>query len=269
MGEAEFLDPNFIIWDHHVKFLFITSYKTSREQGGWVDNKENQGLVERYVKLKERLDTACLKSGRVSLPRLVAVSKKQGLDKIKELYRLGHRDFGENYLQELEKKSAELLGGAFSGLRWSFIGQLQSNKIQKIVSLCSEVQSLASLAHAQKVEAVAKDLGKDPFPVFVLVNAGDEDSKFGLSLRELPAFRGELEKLRGLRLMGIMAIPPRLDLSQKSLKFYEGLYRELSCCAKSTGEGHLSLGMSGDLELAVSCGSDCVRIGTALFGSRS
>jgi len=158
--------------------------------------------------------------------------------------------------------------------RFTFIGVLQSNKIKHIVSIAHEIQSVAQEHHALAIAKHAKALGRIPFPIYLLVNAGDEATKFGLSLPEVPAFAASLAiKAPELDIQGIMAIPPPLNLPQVStqelsLLQVPELYLQLRSIASSVGRGRLSLGMSDDLELAIKAGSDCVRIGTSIFGPR-
>ena len=223
---------------------------------------------QNYSSVNFRLAEATKRSGGEGVPRLLAVSKKQSVKKIKALYALGQRDFGESYCQELVEKATVLSSEKYSELRWSYIGKLQSNKIKKIVSVCSEVQSLESLSHARSLDRAAKDLGKSPFQVYILVNAAEESTKSGVSLRALPSFYESLKELENLKVMGIMSVPPKIDLLVRSKAYYENLYKGLKEAAKHTGEGLLSLGMSSDLELAVASGSNCVRVGVCLFGPR-
>lgn len=201
--------------------------------------------------------------------RLLAVSKKQSLAKIAALYHCGHRDFAENYCQELEEKVNLLKQSGIVDIAWSFIGRLQSNKIKKIVSLCCEIQSLSSLKHAKLIHEAALNYKKVPFKVYLLVNLGEEASKSGLSLEAVDPLVEVIEQeMKGLSLEGLMAIPPKLDLEINSLVYYQRQYERLAHKARSVGKGKLSLGMSFDLELAISCGSNCVRVGTGLFGVR-
>ena len=168
--------------------------------------------------------------------------KRQDPVQIKKAYDLGQREFGENYCQEMHEKSlAKELSGC-KLLRWVFIGQLQSNKIKKIVEISSEIQSLASLKHGRIIERSAKNLGKAPFPVYLLVNTGSELSKGGISWEELSHLREVIvNELPGLDLQGLMAIPPKIDLQEKSMEYYEQLYSKICLEARKTGKGLLSL----------------------------
>jgi pyridoxal phosphate enzyme (YggS family) len=200
--------------------------------------------------------------------RLVAVSKGQSADKIRDLYRRGQREFGENYVQELEEKAAQLTD--LKDLRWVFIGALQSNKIQRIIRVASEIQTASSDKHLRYIDRLAAGAGKDPFPVFIEVNAGGEASKGGIAAAEVPSLVVSSQSMPGISLQGIMVIPPaEIDDATYVLagKDPPPMYRDLRLLADATGMGKLSLGMSGDYKTALAAGSDCVRIGRALFQS--
>ena len=204
--------------------------------------------------------------------RLIAVSKGQSPEKIRDLYRRGQREFGENYLQELEVKAAGLAD--LPDLRWIFIGQLQSNKIQRIVAVASEIQTAASEKHLRYIDRYAREAGKSGFPVFIEINAGDEPSKAGVTADGLPGLVAKVatgEGMSGIRLQGIMAIPP-VEITDGDFalvaKEPPELFRSMRRLADTVGMGKLSLGMSSDYRTALAVGSDCVRIGRSLFGER-
>jgi pyridoxal phosphate enzyme (YggS family) len=229
-------------------------------------------LQTRILAIQSKIARATLDAGRpVGSVRLLAVSKKHSAESVAEAHRAGLREFAENYADELCEKAAELK--ALKNIRWVFVGQLQSNKIGKIVRCADEVQSVATEKHARLIDRSAKDLGRSRYPVWIVVNAAAEDSKQGVSLEELPKLVFFIvEKCEFLALRGIMAIPP----ASYSDEVWAGelnhvvpsLYQDLRKAADGAGEGLLSLGMTGDLALSVAAGSDCVRIGTAIFGER-
>jgi pyridoxal phosphate enzyme (YggS family) len=202
--------------------------------------------------------------------RLIAVSKGQDARKIRDLYQLGQREFGENYVDELEVKSALLLD--LPDIRWIFIGQLQSNKIQRIVRVAAEIQSAASEKHLRYIDRHAREMGRAPYPVFIEANIEGEETKGGVDEATLGQLLKVAGGLGGIALQGLMAIPPA-DISDQD--FHDkGLPPPESFCklrrlADAVGLGKLSLGMSGDFRTALAAGSDCVRIGRALFGERS
>jgi pyridoxal phosphate enzyme (YggS family) len=228
-------------------------------------------IAARLTTFQDRLRGITQRLGRApSSVRLLAVSKTHSAESIATLYGLGVREFGENYAQELAKKGA-LLGPI--GVRFVFIGTIQSNKIPLIVQHAAEIQSVASLRHAKIIAHEAARLGKVPYPIYLLVNAGDEASKSGVTIREvLPLAKAIQDSCPELALQGLMAIPPPLEDDDeergKTHRKVPALYRDLRELANQVGRGLLSLGMSDDLEKALAAGSDCIRIGTALFGPR-
>jgi pyridoxal phosphate enzyme (YggS family) len=218
-------------------------------------------LAQRHSKILQKIQAHAKDKAE-----LIAVSKLQSVDKIREVYDLGQRKFGENYAQELSEK-AELLKDL--AIQWIYIGHIQSNKIRKIVTYASEIQTVASLSHAKQIARNAKELGKIPFPIMIEVNAGSEDSKSGVPLNEVDALVKEIESsLPELKIRGLMAIPPD-SYSDAEHQDVPKLYAELKSVASRIGDGQLSLGMSNDLRIALEAGSNLVRIGTAIFGARS
>ena len=202
--------------------------------------------------------------------RLLPVSKTHPLEALRALIALGIREFGENYAQEMATKATALGSTA----RFVFIGTLQSNKIKLVVRHASEIQSVGSLRHAKLVAAAARECGKVPYPIYLLVNAGDEASKSGLAMTEVIDVASSIaSELPDLDLQGIMAIPPPLKnlVSPADLARPQApplLYEDLGRLSRGVGRGQLSLGMSQDLKEAIYAGSSCVRVGTALFGPR-
>ena len=228
-----------------------------------------EGIEERYKGVLSRIKRACENSGREGVPRLLAVSKKQSCSSARELYLCGHRAFAESYLQELEAKRTFFKEEGLQKASWSFIGRLQSKKIKKIVAFCDEIHSVESLKQATMVAEFATGFKKEPFPVYLLVNLGGEPTKAGVSLLEVDALVQEVSLLAQLSLEGLMAIPPRFEKNEEGVKQQRKLYLNLAQKSRTVGKGKLSLGMSSDLELAIQCGSDCVRVGTDLFGPRA
>lgn len=218
--------------------------------------------------VRTTISAACKALNRPE-PRLIAVSKTHSPADIVAAWQAGQHDFGENYGQELAQKRAAL--AAYKDLHFVFIGRLQSNKIKAIVRDADEIQSLADIRHARLIAKAAAESGRAPYPVYYLVNPGDEPTKDGLRLAELTAFhRQVVAELPELAPQGIMAIPPPLTAADENLSSVKPppLYQQLRQLASATGRGLLSLGMSDDLQAALAAGSDCVRIGTAIFGRR-
>lgn len=231
-------------------------------------------IDERLSTVRSRIYTAAEKAGRhTSDIRLIAVSKTHPAEAIETAYAAGLRVFGENYADELIEKSSKLTHR--SDISWVFIGQLQSNKIQKIVKHADEIQSIATEKHARYVQRYASEVGKTNYPVWIVVNSEDEESKQGASFDEIANIAKFIAtECPSLALQGIMAIPPSKYSDQSSALPNGGysvpdLYKQLRKIASETGLGKLSLGMTSDLQIAIAAGTDCIRIGTAIFGERN
>jgi pyridoxal phosphate enzyme (YggS family) len=224
-------------------------------------------LTSRLDRIISQMTAASHAAGRdPSATKLLAVTKYQSEEKIRILFDLGVRDFGENYVNELERKAANLQD---LPINWHFIGRLQSNKIGKLVKICSVIHSVGSLRHAQAIDKAATVAGKK-VKVFIQVNAGSEESKDGCSFEEVPGLASEFGNLGHIQLLGVMAIPPSEYSDQIFLKdrHIPELYQRLANLAKAVGDKELSVGMSGDMALAIAAGATWVRIGQALLGSR-
>ena len=223
-------------------------------------------VAERFLEVKQRIDEACRAAGRpTDEVRLLAVSKTFPIEPVRELLAAGQVDFGENYVQEAETK-VPLLPEA----RWHLIGPLQSNKATKAVQLFPVIHSLDRLSLAERLERLASEAGR-MIEAFVQVRLGEEDSKSGVDPKDLIA---EVERWnsarewRGLRLVGLMTLPP----PQISRPFFAQL-RELRDQLQQRelpifDRFELSMGMSDDFEAAIAEGSNWIRVGRALFGSR-
>lgn len=222
-------------------------------------------LVGNYERIKQAIFAVKSSYDLQQHIGLLAVSKKKPAEMIRELYNAGHRYFGENYAQEMTQKANDL---SDLDIKWSFIGQLQSNKINKIVEHASEIQALASIKHALLIEKAAIRFDKAPFPVFINVNVGEEESKGGINLLQLDNLYTQItSQFPGLKVMGLMAIPPA-TFTDESDKEPPEPYLKLRRAANQIGSAQLSLGMSRDLKIALRAGSNIVRIGTDIFGTR-
>ncbi|SMC24474.1 hypothetical protein SAMN02745857_01913 [Andreprevotia lacus DSM 23236] len=199
--------------------------------------------------------------------RLLAVSKTFPATDIAELYACGQRDFGENYVQELGSKAAEL--AQLSELRWHFIGPLQSNKTRSVAEIASWVHAVDRLKIAERLSSQRPE-HLPPLQVCLQVNVSGEASKSGVAPAEVAALAQAVSTLPRMQLRGLMCIPEATDDSV----LLAGQFRQLRTLleqlnAQGLQLDTLSMGMSADLELAVAEGATMVRIGTALFGRRS
>lgn len=217
-----------------------------------------QALGERLNAVRERIARAAERAHRdPQTILLLAVTKVFPATVIEEAYALGLREFGENYVQELEGKYGQVHN--LEGVRFHLIGHLQSNKSGKAAELFDVVQTVDSAKLARRLNGAGRSL-----EVMLEVKLAPEEAKSGAAPEELPELIAAVQALARLRLTGLMTMPPWSDDSEASRPYFRRL-REL---AERHGLPQLSMGMSGDLEVAIEEGSTCVRVGTALFGKR-
>jgi len=214
-----------------------------------------------YRGIRQRIDAAVAQrspSGGAGRPvRLVAVSKRQSVEAMRELAALGQRDFGENYLQEALDKQ-EVLGDL--SLTWHFIGPIQSNKTRSIAAHFDWVHSVDRVKLARRL-GEQRDPEDGPLNLLIQVNVDGEASKSGATPDEVPAIVAACAEQPTLRLQGLMCIPRPGNTAA-----FEQLAALNAQLAEPLPE--LSMGMSGDFETAIAAGSTIVRVGTALFGPR-
>jgi hypothetical protein len=223
----------------------------------------------RLQTVKGRIAKACAQAGRdVQSVTLLAVSKTQDAQAVREAAERGQADFGENYVQEALDKLAEL-APLRARLRWHLIGPLQSNKTRLVAEAFDWVHTVDRLKIAQRL-AEQRPPQLAPLQVCLQVNVSGEASKSGVAPAELPALAHAVAALPRLRLRGLMAIPePAHDPAAQRAphRLLATLLAELR--AQGLALDTLSMGMSADLEAAVAEGATIVRVGTALFGERS
>jgi pyridoxal phosphate enzyme (YggS family) len=223
-------------------------------------------LAENLETIQSRIRAACARAGRAEdSVTLLAVSKSHPPETICALADCGQIFFGENKVQEAKVK-IQLCPGK---LRWHFIGHLQSNKVRDAVELFQMIQGVDSLALAQEINKRAEQAGKT-VPVLLEVNVAGEASKFGYAPEKLRAELNELNALPRLEVHGLMAIPPFSPAPEKSRPYFQRLRELKVACENILGAPlpQLSMGMSGDFEIAIEEGATMVRVGTALFGPR-
>ena len=229
-------------------------------------------ISENIARVRERIAAAARRAGRRAEDiALMAVSKTFPPEKIREAYDSGIRLFGENRVQEFSGKA-----GAVRDLReaqWHMIGHLQSNKATKAAELFAGIDSVDSLRLAEKLNVAADQLGKK-LPVLVEINVGGEEAKSGVApdSPELEQLLQAAPRLEHLHFHGLMTIPPFSENPEESRPYFRRL-RELrdhiaSRKLPAIEMGMLSMGMSHDFEVAIEEGSTCVRVGTAIFGTR-
>lgn len=197
---------------------------------------------------------------------LVAVSKMQPVEKIRQLYDLGQRDFGENYVQELIEKEAELP----KDIRWHFIGHLQTNKVKYIAPF-------VHLIHGADSEKLLKEINKQGaknnrvISCLLQVHIADEETKHGFNESDLHQFFADKPTLEHVQIKGLMGMGTLSDDEQKTrneFKTLKGLFDRYFVVDDNKNHNVLSMGMSGDYHIAIEEGSNMVRIGSLLFGNR-
>lgn len=221
-------------------------------------------IAEKTAQVLGEIAQACARAGRpTEAVTLLAVSKTQPVQAIREAHAAGLTRFGENYLQEALEKMSALQD---LPLEWHFIGPIQSNKTRDIAQHFHWVHSVDRLKIATRLSEQRPDQ-LPPLNVCLQVNISGEASKSGCTPEEAPALAQAIAKLPRLRLRGLMAIPePEQDLRAQRAIFAQ--VRELQQRLPVDGLDTLSMGMSSDLEAAIAEGATLVRIGTALFGAR-
>lgn len=219
--------------------------------------------VELYKSLTDKLNGLNVE--------LVAVSKIQSIQDVQKLYDMGHRDFGENYVQEVVEKQAQLPADT----RWHFIGHLQSNKVKYIVPFVHLLQGVDSLKLLKEINKQAKKLNK-VVNCLLQVHIAQEETKFGLAESELEEIMTLLQEkpnvLANVHVNGLMGMASFSDDNEKvrrEMQRLKSLFDKYSPVASTNcNMKTLSMGMSGDYEMAIEEGSNMVRIGSLLFGAR-
>jgi len=223
-------------------------------------------LAENFIAIQRRIADACARAGReTTAVMLLAVSKGMPPESVDEAVGLGHFFFGESKVQEAKAKIPQCASRA----RWQMIGHLQSNKCRDAVQFFEMIQSVDSLALAEELNKWAEKIGKT-MPVLLEVNAAGEATKFGFKPDAVLEYLAAINALPRLELHGLMTIAPWTPDPEKVRPAFRRL-RELKLeCEQKLGAPlpHLSMGMSGDFEVAIEEGATIVRVGTALFGSR-
>ena len=224
-------------------------------------------IASRAQAIAERIATAKSQAGRKDNVAFAAVSKTRTVEEMRQAEAVPFIDcFGENRVQEAEAKRRTY---GETRLPWRLIGHLQANKARKAVELFDAIDSIDSLELAQRVDRIAGELGK-VMPVLIEVNTSGEASKSGIDPESFMELADGIMPLQNLRLEGLMTVGPITESESKIRRAFASLRRLAEEARTRTGLALpvLSMGMSGDFELAILEGSTMVRIGTLLFGER-
>ena len=225
-------------------------------------------IRENIEEVKEKIRLACVKSERdMNDVTLIAVSKTKPLPMLQEAYECGIRDFGENKVQELMEKIPAMP----DDIRWHMIGHLQRNKVKYIVDKVYLIHSVDSLRLAEEIskEACKKNVCVN---ILVEVHVAEEDTKFGTTCEDAIALVENISRLPNLKIHGLMTIAPNVENEEENRIYFNRL-KQLSVDIRSKNIDNvymdvLSMGMTGDYQIAVEEGSTYVRVGTGIFGSR-
>lgn len=222
-----------------------------------------------YENVLEKVKNACKRVNRsTDEVTLIAVSKTKPVEMLQEVYDAGCRDFGENKVQEIMDKYEKLP----TDIRWHMIGHLQTNKVKYIVDKVYMIHSVDSIKLAKEIskEAVKKNV---TVKVLLEVNVAGEESKFGMMSEEVKNFYDEVVDLPGLEVCGLMTIAPYVDEPEDNRQYFVKLRQLMvDMTDKKTDNKdvkELSMGMTGDYEVAVEEGATFVRVGTGIFGERN
>lgn len=226
-------------------------------------------LKENYAKVQKNIEEACRKAGRSrDSVTLIAVSKTKPVSNIMEIYDAGSREFGENKVQELMAKEPELP----QDINWHLIGHLQSNKVKYIVGKVKMIHSVDSVKLAETIskESVKHNVTSD---ILIEVNVAEEESKFGVGLKDALPLIESIASLPNIHVCGLMTIAPFVDDPEENRPVFRKLKQlSVDIAAKNIDNvsmSVLSMGMTIDYMVAIEEGATHVRVGTAIFGERN
>ncbi len=226
-------------------------------------------LKENLQQVEENIEKACERSGRDRADvTLIAVSKTKPVEMLQTIYDCGVRDFGENKVQEMCDKMEVLPGD----IKWHMIGHLQTNKVKYIVGKTELIHSVDSVHLAAEIQkqAVKKDM---IVPILIEVNIAEEESKFGIHKEDTIAMVRQIAGMDHLRIKGLMTIAPFVENAEDNRLYFREI-KQLSVDIKNQNIDNvsmdvLSMGMTGDYEVAIEEGATLVRVGTGIFGERN
>ncbi len=226
-------------------------------------------ISERIAEVRENIELATLRSGRLSgQVRLMVVTKQVSTETMRTAIAAGATLLGENRVQSAREKVEEL---GRDGLQWHLIGNLQKNKVKYSLDIFDRIDSVDSIALAETIDRRATQLGV-VMPILLQINISGEESKFGLAPKELGAVLDATGNMKGIRIEGLMTIPPMNPDPERARPYFSEL-RELrdkyARINDNISLNELSMGMSSDYAVAIEEGATLVRVGTSIFGSRT
>ena len=226
-------------------------------------------ITENLSMVENKMAAACKRAGRErDEVKLIAVSKTQPVEAIREAIEYGINSFGENRVQELREKT-EIIK---DNLDWHLIGHLQTNKVKYVVGKVSLIHSLENIKLAEALDKEAAKLGIT-VDVLAEINVAKEASKFGVNPEDAENFIREVSKFPNINIKGLMTVAPYTDISEENRKYFRQLKKIMvdlnSKNIHNVSMNVLSMGMTGDYEVAIEEGATLVRVGTGIFGSRN
>ncbi len=244
-----------------------------------------ESLESRYHAVQQRISAAAERSGRsADSVVLIAVTKHASIDQIRRLISLGHVDLGENRVQVLSQHTAQVeeflqrrreLPSTRQGeqpmqVRWHMIGHLQRNKVRKVVDQVRLIHSVDSLRLAEEIQTIAAARSKEPVEVLIQVNVSGEKQKFGIAPAAARHLIEQIDTMYNIRVRGLMCMAAFNEdpeqsrpVFQRAKEMFDDILRRGDC---SEGFQILSMGMTNDFEIAIECGANIIRVGTAIFG---
>ena len=225
-------------------------------------------IKEQLEEVRERVNAACLRAGRdPKSVTLIAVSKTKPAQAVQEAYEAGARDFGENKVQEILQKQPALP----QDIRWHMIGHLQRNKVHQVIGQAVLIHAVDSLRLAEQIEQEAAKRNLD-VDVLLEINVAKEESKYGFFLEDAEEAIRRISALPHVHIRGLMTIAPFVENPEENRGIFQKLYQfSVDINDKNIDNvtmGVLSMGMSGDFEVAIEEGATMVRVGTSIFGAR-
>ena len=226
-------------------------------------------ISENIQSVEERIRAACARAGRSrDEVTLICVTKTMPVEDLRQAYDAGQRSFGENRVQEINDKFPQLP----SDIQWHMIGHLQRNKVKYLMDKAVMIHSVDSAALAQTISKEAVKAGR-VMDILLEVNAAEEESKFGLTCEDVLPLVREIAPLPGIHICGLMTVAPFTDDPETNRVFFRKL-RDLSVdigreSIDNVSMHILSMGMTGDFEVAIEEGATHIRVGTAIFGKRN
>lgn len=221
--------------------------------------------------VKKRVEAAAKRAGRdVDSVKLIAVSKTNPAEAVENAFNAGISVFGENKVQEMTEKQ-ETLKSINDKLEWHLIGHLQTNKVKYIIGKTALIHSVDSLKLAEEINRLSEK-NNTVTDILIEVNIADEESKFGITAGNCEDIVREIAVLKHVRIRGLMCIAPQTDEPESNRKYFQKL-RKLSVDINNKNIDNvymheLSMGMTGDFEVAIEEGATMVRVGTGIFGKR-